>query len=289
VGELFVPSSDVLRRWPFDALVLGIVRALVVVLESPFVCDAFSSSIVSTDTGFPALDFHFPVPEFLSVRGGLGGALLAVAEGLEEGSLSFEAFKSVAGGVKGFTRLGRWLSPRDSRACSLDKDGYGRLDFDSDLREPSSIFPGIEERLFSSTGEMDVLEDVFSLVETLRLDRCLSRSLSLSLSLSRSLSLSLSLSLVLSRSRSRSLLSLSVRDDSFFSRRRSALLSRTLEGMITDGKVHVAAADGYCPRRLDRGCHLRPRPVNCGVTRRLMGRTINTHVTAAAVAGTVKV
>lgn len=93
--------------------------------------------------------------------------------------------------------------------------------------------PGIEERLFSSMGEMDVLEDVLSLVDTFRLVRYRS----LSLSLSRSLSLSLGLS------RSLSLLSLSDRDDSFFSRRRSALLSRTFEGMMMNGWVHDAAAD----------------------------------------------
>lgn len=93
----------------------------------------------------------------------------------------------------------------------------------------------MEDRLFSSMGEMDVLEDVFSLVDTLRLERCRSLSLSLSRSLVRSLS----------RSRSRSLLSLSVREESFFSRRRSALLSRTLEGIIWDGWLHNAVADGY--------------------------------------------
>ena len=174
--ELSVPSSDVLRRWP---LTLGMIRALLVDFTSPFVCEAFSSWIVSTDTGFPPLDFHLPVPEFLSVSGGLGGALCEVAEGFEYGNLSLEAFRSVVGGVKRFKR-GRLLRPTDSRACSLDNVGYGRLDFDSDLREPSSNFPGIEERLFSSTGEIDVLDEVFSLVDVLRLVRC--RSLSFSLS-----------------------------------------------------------------------------------------------------------
>jgi hypothetical protein len=119
-------------------------------------------------------------------------------------------------------KAGRPSVPTASRLCSLENVGYGRLDFESDLSGLApSTFPGIEDLLLSSTGERDVLEDAFSLVEGLRWDRCLS----------------------LSRSRSRSLsflsLSFSDLDDSFFSRRRSALLSRTLEGMM-NGRLHDA-------------------------------------------------
>lgn len=150
--------------------------------------------------------------------------MCAVGVCFDADSLSLEAFRSVAGGVKIFN-TGRAAVPTASRLCSLEKDGYGRLDFESDLRGTSSTFPGIEDRLLLSTGERDVLDDVFSFVATFRWDRCLS------LSLSRSLSLSF--------------LSLSFSDfvDSFFSRRLSALLSRTLEGML-DRRLHDATCCG---------------------------------------------
>jgi hypothetical protein len=85
------------------------------------------------------------------------------------------------------------------------------------------IMPGIEDRLLASTGEIDVREDVFSLVEVLRWEEDLCR---------RSLSLSLSLSCLLEESFELSL--------SFFSRRLSALFSRTLEGMTVLDDWHVA-------------------------------------------------
>lgn len=124
VGELSVPNSEDVRRWPLDPLTFGMMRALPVVLISPLVLEGFSSWIESTETGFPTFCFHLPVPEFFSVRGGLGGALLAAVDVLEVevGSLSLEALRSVAGGVNMF-KTGRLLSPIASRACSRDRVG----------------------------------------------------------------------------------------------------------------------------------------------------------------------
>ena len=92
--------------------------------------------------------------------------------------------------------------------------------------------PGIEDRRLLSTGDSDVREDVFSLVDALRCeDDLCGRSLSLSLSLC---------------SRSLSRLSLSAFsadfDDSFFSRRLSGLLSLILEGIMVNGMLHDAQA-----------------------------------------------
>jgi hypothetical protein len=103
VGDLFSPRSDELWWWPFTVLVLGMILALAVAFDSSFGCDTFSSCMVSTDTGLPALDFHFPVPEFLSVRGGEGGPLLEGPDGFAEDNLSLDALRSVAGGVKMFS------------------------------------------------------------------------------------------------------------------------------------------------------------------------------------------
>jgi hypothetical protein len=62
------------------------------------------------------------------------------------------------------------LGPTDSLLCSLEKTGYGRLDFDSELRgELSSVrLPGIDDLRLGSTGDIDVREEIFSLVEDLR-------------------------------------------------------------------------------------------------------------------------
>ncbi len=61
------------------------------------------------------------------------------------------------------------LEPTDSLLCSFEKVGYGRLDLESDLRGESSLrMPGIEDRLLGSTGDIEVREEVLSLVVDLR-------------------------------------------------------------------------------------------------------------------------
>ena len=173
--------------------------------------------MVSTETGFPPPLFHLPA--FWSVKGGLGGAFGEGAD-LEGVSLSLDAFRSVAGGVKTLS-CGR--GPMDSLLCSLEKPGYGRLDLDSDLSgESSSLIPlGIEERRLVSTGDSDVREDVFSRVELLRCEE----------------------DLCFLSDRSLSCLKGSLR-----SLRRSGLFSRILDGMST--YAHDArpsqCQSGYC-------------------------------------------
>lgn len=106
-----------------------------------------------------------------------------------------------------------------SRLCSLEKVGYGRLDLESFFGVTSStIIPGMEERLLGSAGDSEERDEVFSFVEGLRWEEDL-WCLSLSLSRSRSLSLSLSF------------FSLDL-EASFFSLRRSGLLSLILDGIV---------------------------------------------------------
>lgn len=63
VGELSVPSSEELRRWPFDRDNGGLRCALTLKSGVPF--EPLSSSrIVSTDTGLPTFFFDFADPEF---------------------------------------------------------------------------------------------------------------------------------------------------------------------------------------------------------------------------------
>ena len=102
-----------------------------------------------------------------------------------------------------------FLGPRDSLLCSFEKVGYGKLDFDSDLRGEFSSFntPGMEDLRLGSTGDMEILEEVLSLVVDLRWEEVLCLSF---------------------RS------DLSCLEASFFSRLLSGLFSRILEGMTAD-------------------------------------------------------
>ena len=106
------------------------------------------------------------------------------------------------------------LEPTASLLCSLEKVGYGRLDLDSDLGGESSLsMPGMEDLLLGSTGDIEVREEVLSLVVDLRWDLCLSF-----------------------------LSDRSCLDDSFFSLLLSGLVSRILEGMMRDhwhGAAHM--------------------------------------------------
>ena len=112
------------------------------------------------------------LPAFRSVRGGLGGPF-PIGTVFRGDSLVFEALTSVAGGdnisipVRGTTA---------SLLCCFEKEGYGRLVFESDDGVGStsvSRMPGIELLLVSSLGR-DVLESAWSLLELLRCDdlRC---------------------------------------------------------------------------------------------------------------------
>lgn len=208
-GERLVPTSDEVRRWPFD--LEDCCRSRIFILESLLLGSFSSSGIVSTKIGFPGLGFHFPAVEVWSVSGGLGGALSLVVD-----KRSLEAFRSVVGGVK---MLRGVRGATASRLCSLEKVGYGRLDLESFLGVSSSTMsPGMEDLLLDSEGDKEDREEVFSLVEVLRWEEDLwCRSFSFSRSRSRSLSLSfLSVDL----------------EVSFFSLRRSGLLSLILDGIV---------------------------------------------------------
>jgi hypothetical protein len=163
VGEPFAPSSEDERKCPFDRDVYGL--SFILIFESASM-ELFSSSLmVPTEIGFPKLGLDLPDPTFLSVSGGLGGAFGGCVR--EAVNFSLDAFRSVVGGVNIFSD-GRTVVPTASRLCSLEKTGYGRLERESDFAESSSDLLGIERRLFSPEGEIDVLDEDFSLVETLR-------------------------------------------------------------------------------------------------------------------------
>jgi hypothetical protein len=84
-------------------------------------------------------------------------------------NLSLDASRSVAGGVSMFPS-GR--GPTASLLCCFENEGYGRLDFDSDLSgdlsSSSDIIPGIDERRCEPSESRDVREVDFSFVEVLR-------------------------------------------------------------------------------------------------------------------------
>ena len=68
---------------------------------------------------------------FWSVRGGLGGGSRIMVLGFA--IFSLEALTSVAGGVN-MSRFGRSVSrlPTNSLLCAFEKEGYGRLAFESE-------------------------------------------------------------------------------------------------------------------------------------------------------------
>lgn len=199
VGDPLVPTSELVRKWPFDLEVCC--RNLILILESLLLESFSSSGIVSVNMGLPGLGFHFPAVEVWSVSGGLGGAL-----GFAVDNRSLEVPRSVVAGVRTF-RAARGATA--SRLCSFEKVGYGRLDLESFFGMASSTMtPGMEERLLESAGDKEVRDEVFSFVEGLRWEEdlwCLSLSLSL---LSPDL------------------------EASFFSLRRSGLLSLILDGIV---------------------------------------------------------
>lgn len=163
-GDSFRPRSEELRRCPFEREVFGC--SLILILLSRSLFSFLSSSvIVSTVTGRTWFGLR---PAFWSVRGGLGGGWLAAGD-LVCASLSFDALTSVAGGVK---MLIGGPGRTASLLCCLEKDGYGRLDLDSDLStgcsSSSEIMPGIDDRRGESLESTDVLEVDFSFDDTLR-------------------------------------------------------------------------------------------------------------------------
>jgi len=113
VGDPLVPTSELVRKCPFDVEVCC--RSLILILESLLLESFSSSGIGSASMGLPGLGLHFPAVEVWSVSGGLGGALCLAVE-----VRSLEASRSVVAGV-GMFRLARGATA--SRLCSFEKLG----------------------------------------------------------------------------------------------------------------------------------------------------------------------